>query len=154
MRLAIAAIGRMRGGPLAEVFADYAGRLKAGRWTLDLVECEERRPLAGARRMAREAELLRAAMPAGAYAIALDERGATLRSAAFAERLGRLRDAGREAVFLIGGADGLDPQLRGSCDLALGLGVMTWPHMLVRVMLAEQLYRAQSILAGHPYHRE
>ncbi len=153
MRLVLAAVGRLRGGPLAEAFADYAARIKAGRWPLDLVECEERRPLAPAARMAREAEMLRAAIPKGAFAIALDERGTTLDSAAFAQRLGRLRDAGRDVAFLIGGADGLDPGLRAGCDLTLCLGAMTWPHMLVRVLVAEQLYRAQSILAGHPYHR-
>ena len=153
MRLVLAAVGRLRGGPLAEAVADYAARLKAGRWPLELIECEERRPLAPAARMAREAELLRAAIPKGAFAIALDERGATLDSAAFAQRLGRLRDAGRDVACLIGGADGLDPGLRAACDLTLCLGAMTWPHMLVRVLIAEQLYRAQSILAGHPYHR-
>lgn len=153
MRLVLAAIGRLRGGALADAFADYAGRLQAARWRLDVVECEERRPLPPAGRMAREAEMLRAAIPAGAYAVALDERGRALSSADFASRLGRLRDAGRDVAFLIGGADGLDPALRAEADLVLGLGAMTWPHMLVRVMLAEQIYRAQSILAGHPYHR-
>ena len=153
MRLVIAAIGRLRGGPLAEAFGDYAARLKAARWPLELVDCEEKRPLAPVARMAREAEMLRAAIPPGAFAIALDERGTALGSAGFAQRLGRLREAGRDVAFLIGGADGLTPDLRAGCDLALGLGAMTWPHMLVRVMLAEQIYRAQTILAGHPYHR-
>jgi 23S rRNA (pseudouridine1915-N3)-methyltransferase len=153
MRLVLSAVGRLRGGPLADAFADYAARLAAARWPLEVVECEERRPVAGAERAAREAALLRAAVPAGAYAIALDGRGRSLSSADFARRLGGLRDSGRDVVFLIGGADGLDPGLREDADLTLALGQMTWPHMLVRVMLAEQVYRAWSILAGHPYHR-
>ncbi len=153
MRLMIAAIGRLRGGPLAEAFADYVTRLKAARWPVELVECEEKRPLAPAARMAREADMLRAAIPPGAFAIALDERGSALGSAAFALRLGRLREAGRDVAFLIGGADGLAPDLRAGCDLSLGFGAMTWPHMLVRVMLAEQIYSAQTILAGQPSHR-
>jgi 23S rRNA (pseudouridine1915-N3)-methyltransferase len=153
MRLALIAIGRWRGGPFAEAFADYAGRLRAGRWTLDLVELEERRPLAGAQRMAREADLLLGAVPRGAFLAALDARGAALASEAFAARLGALRDADRSIAFVIGGADGLDPRVRAAADLTLAFGPMTWPHLLVRVMLAEQIFRAQSILAGHPYHR-
>nr|WP_243451741.1 23S rRNA (pseudouridine(1915)-N(3))-methyltransferase RlmH [Sphingosinicella soli] len=87
--------------------------------------------------------------------VALDERGDTLPSAAFAERLGRWRDDGvREARFLIGGADGHDAETRAEADLLISFGKGTWPHLLVRAMLAEQLYRATSILAGHPYHRE
>lgn len=104
----------------------------------------------------REAEgvLLRRALPAGAPVVALDERGRMLGSRELASRLGTWRDEGaRETVFLIGGADGLCPELRGEADLALSLGAMVWPHRLVRAMLAEQLYRASSILAGTPYHR-
>ena len=98
--------------------------------------------------------MLRAALPRGARLVALDETGRTLDSAAFAGLLGDWRDAGtREAAFLIGGAGGLDPALRREADAVLAFGPMTWPHLLVRVMLAEQLYRAASILAGHPYHR-
>ncbi len=153
MRLTIAAVGRLRGGPLAEAFADYAGRLKPGRWTLELVEVEERRRLSGPELVAREGELLLAAMPRGAFAIALDPRGATLSSEDLAARLGRLRDEGSAVAFAIGGADGLDKSVLRAARLSLSLGAMTWPHMLARVMLAEQLFRAQSILSGHPYHR-
>ena len=153
MRLTIAAVGRLRGGPLAEAFADYAGRLKPGRWTLDVVEVEERRRLSGPELVAREGELLLGAMPRGAFVVALDPHGASLSSEELAARLGRLRDEGAPVVFAIGGADGLDPSVLRAARLKLSLGAMTWPHMLARVMLAEQLFRAQSILSGHPYHR-
>ena len=104
--------------------------------------------------MAREAELLRAALPRGAVRIALDERGKTLDSAAFARRLGAWCEEGRPALgFWIGGAEGLHPELRAEADLVLSFGAMTWPHLLVRALLAEQLYRAETILTGHPYHR-
>ena len=103
--------------------------------------------------MAEEAALLRRAAPDGAVRVALDERGRPLSSTELAGRIGAWRDAARDAAFLIGGADGLDPALRDASDLVLSLGPMVWPHMLARVMLAEQLYRATSILAGTPYHR-
>jgi 23S rRNA (pseudouridine1915-N3)-methyltransferase len=103
----------------------------------------------------REAELLRAAVPAGARLIALDEGGQALRSAELAALLGRWRDAGTaEVACLIGGANGLDDSLRREAVLVLSLGPMTWPHLLARALLAEQLFRANSILTGHPYHRE
>lgn len=92
---------------------------------------------------------------APARCVLLDERGETMGSAAFAERLGGWRDAGvREARFMIGGADGFDDGARDAADLLLSFGRATWPHMLARAMLAEQLYRATAILARHPYHRE
>jgi 23S rRNA (pseudouridine1915-N3)-methyltransferase len=153
MRVTLIAIGRLRAGPLAEAYADYAARLKAGRWRLDLVELEEKRRLAGAELMAREAELLLGAVPKGAFTIALDPRGKPMGSEAFAAELGALRDSARDVAFLVGGADGFDPSVRAAVPRLLSFGAMTWPHMLVRVMLAEQLFRAQSILAGHPYHR-
>jgi 23S rRNA (pseudouridine1915-N3)-methyltransferase len=98
--------------------------------------------------------LLADAVPKGATIIVLDQRGKTLSSEDFATRLGRWQDEGvGDLAFIIGGADGLDPAWRQRAALVLSLGAMTWPHVLARVMLAEQLYRAQSILAGHPYHR-
>lgn len=104
--------------------------------------------------MAAEADLLRRAIPGGAAIWALDERGQTMTSPDFARAIAALRDQGRgDMAFLIGGADGLAPELRETADTILSLGAMVWPHMLVRVMLAEQLYRAASILAGAPYHR-
>lgn len=105
-------------------------------------------------RRAREGEALLAALPDGGRVVALDERGRSEASEAFATRLGRWRDDGVRTVgFIIGGADGLDDAVRKKADLVLSFGAFTWPHMLVRAMLAEQIYRAQSILAGHPYHR-
>ena len=104
--------------------------------------------------MGAEAELLARVLPAGALIVAMDERGRTLTSPQFAEQIARWRDSGRQDVaFLIGGADGLAPDLRARADASISLGAMVWPHMLVRVMLAEQLYRAATILAGSPYHR-
>jgi 23S rRNA pseudoU1915 N3-methylase RlmH len=105
-------------------------------------------------RTAAEAALLERAIPAGAVVCTLDERGALMSSPAFADKLAGWRDAGRgDLALIIGGADGIAPELRSRADASLSFGKMVWPHMLVRVMLAEQLYRAASILAGSPYHR-
>ena len=103
--------------------------------------------------MAAEAELLVRAVPDGAALVILDERGRMLDSPEFAARIGDWRDQARDICFLIGGADGIDVPLRSRADLVISFGRMVWPHMLVRVMLAEQLYRAATILAGSPYHR-
>ena len=155
MNIHILAVGRFgRGRSHAaerDLYEQFARRITP---SPVLVEVEEKRPLAVSERKRREAELLRAALPAGAFVIALDERGKALTSTEFADRIAAVRDAGRRDIaFVIGGADGLDESLRSSADLLLSFGKMTWPHMLVRGMLAEQIYRAQSILAGHPYHR-
>ncbi len=151
MRVLIAAVGRMKAGPLRELCAEYAGRMT---WPVVVREVEIKKSLAVDERRRQEAELLRAACPQGARRVVLDERGASLSSDMFARRLGCWRDEGvGDLAFLIGGADGVDPSLRGDADLVLSFGLMTWPHMLIRGMLAEQLYRAQQILAGHPYHR-
>ncbi len=118
-----------------------------------LREVEDKRGPTG--RVAREADLLLSALPKGATVVALDERGKALSSVELAHRLARWRDEGAgDIAFAIGGADGLDDAVRARADLVLSLGAMTWPHLMVRAMLAEQLYRAQQILAGHPYHRE
>ncbi|MCK6450693.1 MAG: 23S rRNA (pseudouridine(1915)-N(3))-methyltransferase RlmH [Alphaproteobacteria bacterium] len=151
MRLTIAAAGRVRDGPLRALYNDYARRLT---WPLALKEVEERRKLTPARRIEAESRLLADAVPDGAVIVTLDQRGKPLSSEDFAVRLGRWQDDGvADIAFVIGGADGLDPSWRRRASLVLSLGPMTWPHLLARVMLAEQLYRAQSILAGHPYHR-
>ena len=102
--------------------------------------------------MRREATALRARIPAGAFIVALDREGEAPDSAGFARRLSQW-SGGRALCFVIGGAEGLDPELLGQANTLLSLGPMVWPHMLARAMLAEQLFRAQSILAGHPYHR-
>lgn len=151
LNIVIAAIGRARSGPEQALFETYTARLP---WKVEVKELEIRKELAAEQRRAREGELLLGAIPDGARAVALDERGKSESSAAFAARLGRWRDEGiRTVAFLIGGADGLNEAVRKRADLVLSLGVMTWPHLLVRGLLAEQLYRAHSILSGHPYHR-
>ncbi|QQS10961.1 MAG: 23S rRNA (pseudouridine(1915)-N(3))-methyltransferase RlmH [Rhodospirillales bacterium] len=151
MRLTIAAVGRAKSGPEKALYDEYARRML---WPLTLREVEERRPLPAAETMVREGRLLRDACPASATLVALDRRGRTLDSAAFAKWIAGRRDTGTaELAFLIGGADGHTEALLADCALALSFGPMTFPHLLARVMLAEQLYRAQQILAGHPYHR-
>ena len=152
MRLVIATVGRSRRDAARQLYDDYAGRLP---WPLELREVEERKPLPSAKRIEREAEKLLAALPPGATLVALDGGGRQLSSTAFAKALGNWRDSGvRHLGFVIGGADGLDQALIGRAELVLSLGPMTWPHLLVRALLAEQLYRASAILAGHPYPRE
>lgn len=154
MRLSILAVGRLRKGPEAAMVGDYLARFDAAARPLGLgparvVEVEDKRR----RGPEAEAALLLAAAPPGPL-IALDERGATLDSPAFAERLARWRDEGaRDLSLAIGGADGHGAALRARADLMLSFGAMVWPHMLARVMLAEQLYRAATILGGGPYHR-
>ncbi|WP_347137616.1 23S rRNA (pseudouridine(1915)-N(3))-methyltransferase RlmH [Paracoccus sp. SSK6] len=155
MRIDIAAVGRLRKGPEAAMVADYLDRFaKAGRSLglppVTLTEVEDKR--GGG--MGAEAELLARAIPQGAGLVVMDERGEQPTSPQFARRLADYRDQARDLCFVIGGADGLDPSLRARADWQISLGRMVWPHMLVRVMLAEQLYRAATILAGSPYHRE
>jgi 23S rRNA (pseudouridine1915-N3)-methyltransferase len=155
MRLHICAVGRLRAGPERALIDDYLQRFdRTGRalglGPVSIHEVEDKK--GGG--MAAEAALLERALPQGAYIMALDERGRQMASPEFAAHLAGLRDGGRQDVALvIGGADGLSPEFRRRADAALSFGAMVWPHMLVRVMLAEQLYRAASILAGAPYHR-
>ena len=137
------------------MIAEYLDRFaKAGRGLglqpVNLIEVEDKR--GGG--MAAEADLLARAIPAGSAVIALDERGDQPTSPDFAARLASYRDTARDICFVIGGADGIDPSLRSRADWQISFGRMVWPHMLARVMLAEQLYRAATILAGSPYHRE
>ena len=120
-----------------------------------IVEVEERRSLPPEQLKLREGELILGALPAGVPFVALDERGTQWSSRALAERIAAWRDQGEsQLVFAIGGADGLHRAVLDRADVILALGSMTWPHLLVRGMLLEQLYRAQQILAGHPYHRQ
>ena len=151
MKLTIAAIGRAGRGPERDLYEHYAGRI---RWPLTLRELEEKKKLGPAEMMRREGELLLAAVPAGATLVALDRRGQVLDSQAFADRLARWRDTSvGDVAFLVGGAEGHAEPLLKKAALVLSFGAMTWPHMLARAMLAEQIYRAQQMLAGHPYHR-
>ncbi|WP_193185461.1 23S rRNA (pseudouridine(1915)-N(3))-methyltransferase RlmH [Nisaea sediminum] len=152
MKLTLAAVGKARRDVHADLYAHYRGRLT---WPLELKEVDIRRKLPPEQLQEEEAGQLLAQVPDGAIVVVLDERGKTLSSAEFAEKIGTWRDEGvRDIVFLIGGADGHHENCRKRADLLLSLGRATWPHMLVRGMIAEQLYRAQQILAGHPYHRE
>ena len=156
MRLGIYAVGRLRDGPqkmLVDSYLDHFARTgqALGLGPARVSEITDRR--GGGK--AAQAALLRRAIPERAALVCLDERGQALSSPRFAQCLADLRDAGHpETACVIGGADGLDPDLCATAHLCLGFGPMVWPHMLVRVMLAEQLYRAATILAGTPYHRE
>jgi len=151
VNILVAAVGKAKPGAERELFESYAARLP---WRVDLKEIEIKKEAAVNVRRAREGEALLGAVPEGARIIALDERGKSETSEAFAKRLGRWRDDGvRGVAFLIGGADGLDESVRKRADATLSFGALTWPHMLVRALLAEQLYRAHTILTGHPYHR-
>lgn len=159
MKLLLVGVGRLKSGPERELVARYAERCaaggrKIGLTAFDLREIEESRARRPEDRKAEEAAALRAFLPAGAKIICLDERGKTLDSEAFAARIGEWRDASAPVCALvIGGPDGLDPEFRARADLVLAFGAMTWPHQLVRALAAEQLFRAMTILAGHPYHR-
>lgn len=155
MRISVCAVGRLRAGPELDMITDYKTRFdrtgrNMGLGPLNIVEVEDKK---GGGQPA-EADLLRRAIPKGALICGLDERGKVMTSPEFAKGLSKWRDTGQQDVaFLIGGADGLAPDLRGEADHLLSFGKMVWPHMLARVMLSEQLYRAASILAGAPYHR-
>ncbi|MDX5365182.1 MAG: 23S rRNA (pseudouridine(1915)-N(3))-methyltransferase RlmH [Alphaproteobacteria bacterium] len=158
MRVHICAVGQLKPGPEKLLIDDYLSRLDAagrpiGISAAPVIEVEEKRKLDAPQLMAREAELLLAATK-GATIVAMDERGKNETSEVFARRLGEWRDnATADLAFVIGGANGLDPAIREKAAHIMSFGAMTWPHMLARAMLAEQLYRAVTILSGHPYHR-
>src|ERR1700730_2231985 len=159
MRLVVVAIGRLKQGPERELAERYRGRFddigrKLGFRGLEIHEIPESRRRDPATGMTEEAAAISAASPANSVLVTLDERGDNMDSAAFARHLGRWRDESvANTIFVIGGADGLSPDLRRKADLSIAFGSATWPHQLVRVMLLEQVYRAATILAGHPYHR-
>lgn len=159
MRLLVIAVGRLKSGPERDLVERYRERFsglarKLGFRGLEMHEVPESRARDAAGRMAEEAAAISALIPGDAVTIALDERGKAIDSLSFARQLGRWRDESiANVVFVIGGADGLSPELRRTIKTALGFGTMTWPHQLVRIMLMEQIYRAATILAGHPYHR-
>ncbi len=155
MRVHLCVVGRLRTGPERALLDDYLQRFDRGGRALSLGpatvhEVEDRK--GGG--MSAEAVLLQKAVPSGAMICTLDERGTVMTSPEFADRIATWRDDGTsDLAFVIGGADGIDPALRDQAQASLSFGKMVWPHMLARVMLAEQLYRAASILAGSPYHR-
>jgi 23S rRNA (pseudouridine1915-N3)-methyltransferase len=159
MRLLVVAIGRLKHGPERELAERYRERFddiarKLGFRGLDIHEIPESRARDPATRITEEAAAILAAVPDNSVLVALDERGENIDSAGFARHLGRWRDqAAGHTIFAIGGADGLSPDLRRKAKLGIAFGCATWPHQMVRVMLLEQIYRAATILAGHPYHR-
>ena len=159
MRLVVVAIGRLKQGPERELAERYRQRFddigrKLGFRGLDVHEIPESRARDAATRIAEEAAAISAAIPPKSMVVALDERGDSIDSNAFARHLGRWRDDQvANTIFIIGGADGLSPDLRRMAKLKMAFGSATWPHQMVRVMLLEQLYRAATILSGHPYHR-
>lgn len=159
MRITIVAVGRMKAGPERELAARFLDRALTSGKALGLsgfsvIELPESRASSADARKAEEARAIQNAIPERAVLIALDERGKSLSSLDFANSIGQWRDMGRTGlVLVIGGADGLYPQLRAAADLVLSFSAMTWPHQLARILAAEQLYRATTILSGHPYHR-
>ncbi len=151
-------MGRLKAGPEREIYARYAERIAAlrriGLDGLDLKEIDESKAKSPAERMAREGEEMLSLLPSDSALIVFDERGKAADSAAFAGFIGRERDAGRKAAwFAIGGSEGLDAVVRARATAVFSFGAMTLPHQLVRILAAEQIYRAMTILSGHPYHR-
>jgi len=147
LRISIVAAGRARQSLERLVYEHYAKRI---RWPLKLLEVPENRRST----LANASKNISRLMPSGAVVIALDERGDNLSSTLFAEQLRGWRDSGTaDVAFVIGGADGLPKDIREAADLVLSFGRVTWPHLLMRALLVEQIYRAQQILDGHPYHR-
>ncbi|MBH62492.1 MAG: 23S rRNA (pseudouridine(1915)-N(3))-methyltransferase RlmH [Alphaproteobacteria bacterium] len=151
MRVLIIAVGRGKRNPSASLFEDYVKRLP---WRTELKEIETRGRISAGERQDREGKLVLDALPGSGLIVALDRSGKSLTSEAFAVKLQDWQNRSLPVVsFLIGGADGLANSILQRSDEVLSFGAMTWPHMLARVMLAEQLYRASTILSGHPYHR-
>jgi 23S rRNA (pseudouridine1915-N3)-methyltransferase len=159
MRIMVIAIGRLKQGPERELADRYAARFddagrKLGFRGLEVREIPESRARDAATRIAEEAAAIAALMPEKSALVTLDEHGESIDSSSFARHLGRWRDESvANTIFVIGGADGLSPELQRKAKLRLAFGRATWPHQLVRVLLLEQIYRAATILAGHPYHR-
>jgi 23S rRNA (pseudouridine1915-N3)-methyltransferase len=156
VKLLVVAVGERMPGWVDEAFAEYARRFpRKARLELAEIRPEKRGPSrTPAQAMAGEAKRIEAALPAGCLRVALDERGRDLTTAALARLVDGWLAGGRDVAFVIGGPDGLDPGLKGRADLRLRLSSLTLPHALVRVLLAEQLYRALTVLDNHPYHRQ
>ena len=151
MNITIAAVGRLKSGPEKYLWDDYARRLT---WSVQLREVEEKKPLPPKQLRQREGALLFEKVPSDALVIALDQSGKSLSSIHFAERLQAWMIEGiRDVAFLVGGSDGLSPDVLARAHLRLSMGAQTWPHLLARCMLLEQIYRAQCILGNHPYHK-
>lgn len=159
MHLVVISIGKLKQGPERELAERYRDRFddigrKLGFRGLAVHEISESRARDAATRMNEEAAAIAGLIPEKSVIVALDERGSSVDSATFAKHLGKWRDDSvPHTIFVIGGADGLSPELRRRAKLSIAFGAATWPHQMVRVMLLEQIYRAATILAGHPYHR-
>ncbi len=153
MKISVIAVGRLRAGPEKSLSDHFMNRLTA--WQVTLREVEQKKRLDGEALKRAEGELILSAVPDGAVLVALDERGASLTSRQFASQIADWQDDGvGDLAFAIGGADGLSETVRKKARLAICFGAMTWPHFVVRGLLFEQIYRAQQIVAGHPYHRD
>jgi 23S rRNA (pseudouridine1915-N3)-methyltransferase len=159
VKLYLVGVGRLKAGPERELVSRYADRCtasgrKIGFPAFEMREIDESRARRPEDRKAEEAVAIEALLPVQVKKICLDERGKALTSEDFARKLGDWRDAGAGAcAFIIGGPDGLDPSFRENAELTLAFGAMTWPHQIVRALAAEQIFRAMTILSGHPYHR-
>ncbi len=150
LKIDVIVVGRLRTGPFFELYQDYAKRIK---WSLSLFEIEVKQK--SPKLAEEEAKRILEHVDDRGFVIVLDEKGNGLRSLDFAKTIGNLQDTGENHIqFIIGGADGLTDEIKGRANLLLSFGQQTWPHMLARVLLLEQIYRAQQILIGHPYHRE
>ncbi len=149
MKIRIIAVGKLKKSPLLDVCDEYIKRLN---WPVTIKEVDAPKGSTAA----QEAPLILKSLPETSFIIALDERGNTLTSPEFSQKISKWRDQapGNELTFLIGGADGFDQAIREKANFLLSFGKQTWPHMMVRAMLLEQIYRAQQIQAGHPYHRQ
>jgi 23S rRNA (pseudouridine1915-N3)-methyltransferase len=159
MRVTIVAIGRQKSGPDRELAERYRKRAAdAGRQlgirAIEIVEIKESRARERDKRVLEESIAIATVIPDDTVVVALDERGANLDSASFAGQVQAWRNSGRNVVFVVGGADGLSVEMKQRATLTLAFGIATWPHQLARIMLLEQLYRAVTILTGHPYHRD
>lgn len=150
MKITVIAVGKAGKGPEADLITEFLRRLP---WQLSFIEVEEKRPLSKARKMESEGNKLLAAIPRESFVIALDKDGKTLSSEVLAKSIEQWRGRHQGLVFLIGGADGLAKPALQRADFKLSFGPMTWPHLLARTMLMEQLYRAYAIQKGHPYHK-
>ena len=151
LSIEILAVGRLKNGPMYDLLLDYQKKI---RWSFTLHEIESRHRDAKAKQDDEHSKLTSLIKPS-AFVIALDERGKSVKSLEFSRKIQSLQDnAYSDVQFILGGADGLQDDMRKRANMLLSFGNQTWPHMLARVMLVEQIYRAQQILAGHPYHRE
>ncbi|MCF6320311.1 MAG: 23S rRNA (pseudouridine(1915)-N(3))-methyltransferase RlmH [Rhizobiaceae bacterium] len=160
MKIKIAAIGKLKAGPEQELFSRYLKRsrnsgVQVGISEISVQEYSESKAASVSQRKQQEANLLISNPGNGSVLVAFDENGRDLTSAQFSQYLAKERDDGvNEMVMVVGGADGLGDELLKSASTTIRLGAMTWPHQIVRILLAEQIYRAITILSGHPYHRQ